>query len=217
MEQERTLATLQWAHEETLEQATLQSEASTRQKTLQTERALHTLNEESRLAEMKVQAEQQRLAQEMTLKTQEAEVKLRLQELADVFEAALLAAHLARQRDKHAAELELEEESNRAKIALLEKEAEIARLQQEVRNLIQEPDLLSRFIDKLPQLAAEMPDIQELRVLQTGNGDAAFDAVSTFVAKMLAMAESLGLPLQLNGLKSTSSQQGDGAGNGDSA
>ncbi len=69
-------------------------------------------------------------------------------------------------------------------------------MQQEVRNLINEPDLMSRLIDKLPEIAAEMPEISELRVLQTGNGDATLDTLASFVAKMLALAESLGIPLQ---------------------
>jgi hypothetical protein len=57
---------------------------------------------------------------------------------------------------------------------------------------------MSRLIDKLPDIAAEMPEIDELRVLQTGNGDATLDTLASFVAKMLALAESLGIPLQHN-------------------
>ena len=90
-------------------------------------------------------------------------------------------------------------------MALREKEIELARLQQEVRNLISQSDLLSRLINKLPEIAAEMPEIRELRVLQTGDSDAAFDALASFIAKIVALAESLGIPLKLDKAESTSS------------
>jgi hypothetical protein len=61
--------------------------------------------------------------------------------------------------------------------------------------LVNERDLTGRLIEKLPELAAHMPDIQELKVLQTGNGDASFDALASFLSKMLALSNHLGLSL----------------------
>ncbi len=206
MEQERKLAALQRTHEETLAQAQLENETSNRQKTLQTEQALHAINEQNRLAETELQAEQQRLQREETLKKQEAELKLRLQEQEDLLQAKAQEARLARQRQEHTTQLELEEETNRVKMALREKEIEMARLRQEVRNLINQPDLLSRLIDKLPALAAEMPEIHELKVLQTGDGDTAFDTLSAFIAKMLVLAESLGISLKPDTVEAAGSQ-----------
>lgn len=37
------------------------------------------------------------------------------------------------------------------------------------------------------------PEVYELKVLQTGNGDGAFDAGSIFLARVLAVADSLGI------------------------
>jgi hypothetical protein len=65
-------------------------------------------------------------------------------------------------------------------------------------SMLYSPDLLSRLIDRLPEIAAEMPEIRELRVLQTGDSDAAFDALASFIAKIVALAESLGIPLKLD-------------------
>ena len=73
--------------------------------------------------------------------------------------------------------------------------AEIARSQQEVRNLVGQGDISARLIDKLPELAARMPEVQELKVLQLGQGDGAFDALPLFLAKLLAIAESMGVRL----------------------
>jgi hypothetical protein len=93
------------------------------------------------------------------------------------------------------AKLELQEASNRVTIALAEREAELDRLRQEIRNLINERDLSSRMIDKLPELAAHMPEVGELKVLHMGAGDGAFDALPAFLAKMLAIADSMGIRL----------------------
>jgi regulator of protease activity HflC (stomatin/prohibitin superfamily) len=196
IEQAQKLAAQQRLYEATLQQATLDNEAEARRKTLQIEQALHALQEEGRLEEEKFQAEQEALRQEVALKSQRAEVKQRLQELADAFEAVVLAARLTRRREETLTDLELEEARNRAKQAVQEKEIELSRLQQEVRNLIGQPDLLSRLLDRLPEVAAHMPQIQELRVLQTGPADPTFDSLSAFLAKMLALAESLGIPLR---------------------
>jgi hypothetical protein len=88
---------------------------------------------------------------------------------------------------------------------LREKEVELRRRVQEVRNLTSESDLLRRLIDKSAEIVAEMPDIHELKVLQTSHDDVTIEAFSNFVGKILMVAEGLGVPLQLNKttLKST--------------
>jgi len=43
-----------------------------------------------------------------------------------------------------------------------------------------------------------MPEIHELKMLQMDNADGTFDALSSFLAKMLSIAESLDIPLVTN-------------------
>ena len=107
----------------------------------------------------------------------------------------VLQANLTRQREDHELKLEVERENNQLKLEILEKEVELARLRQEVNNLVNERDLVSRLIEKLPELAAEMPEIKELKVLQTGNGDGSFDALALFLSRAFALTEHLGLSL----------------------
>jgi hypothetical protein len=194
-EQQRKLEMLSQTQVEAIERTRLDAEASARQKTLQVEQALQELAEETRLAEMNAQAEQQRIERETTLRRQESEFKLLLQDLADRLQGATLEAGLARTRQETLARLELQEATNRVKLALAEREAEIARSQQEVRNLVGQGDISARLIDKLPELAARMPEVQELKVLQLGQSDGAFDALPLFLAKLLAIAESMGVRL----------------------
>ena len=104
-------------------------------------------------------------------------------------------ASLARARQETLGQLELQEAANRVTIALAEREAEIERRWQEIHNLINERDLSRRLIEKLPKLAAHMPEIGELKVLHMGDGDSAFDALPAFLTKMLAIADSMGIRL----------------------
>ncbi|MFL5806391.1 MAG: SPFH domain-containing protein [Roseiflexaceae bacterium] len=197
-EQETTLAALRRAQEEAVEQTRLDAEASARQKTLQVEQALQELAEETRLAESRLQAEQQRLERETTLKRQESEFQLLVQEQGTLFQGRAQEAALARNRADTLARLELEEAANRVKTALAERETAIERLRQEVRNLTNQQDLSSRLIERLPELAAHMPEIHELNVLQSSSGDGAFDSLALFLAKMVALGETLGIRIGAN-------------------
>ncbi|NJM09294.1 hypothetical protein HC891_28425, partial [Candidatus Gracilibacteria bacterium] len=88
-----------------------------------------------------------------------------------------------------------DEATQRVTFAKAQNDADVARLQQEVRNLANERDIAARLIAQLPELAAQMPEIHELKVLQSGNGDGAFDALPAFLARVLAVAESMGVRL----------------------
>jgi hypothetical protein len=192
-EQENKLAALRGAQEEAIEHARLDAEASARQKALQVEQALQELAEETRLAESKLEAEQRGLERETALKQRESEFKLLVQEQETQLQSRVQEAILTRNRAEALARLELEEASNRVKTALAEREVAVERLRQEVRNLIGERDLSGRLIEKLPELAAHMPEVHELKVLQSGAGDGAFDALAVFLAKMVALGETLGI------------------------
>lgn len=194
--QEQKLAALRRAQEEALESARLNAEASARQKALQVEQILQELAEEARLAERRLEAEQQRLARETTLKQLDSELRLAVQAQEAELQNRTQAASLERTRRDTLLKLELEEAANRINTDLAQRETEIARLQQEVRNLANERDIASRLIERLPELAAQMPEIHELKVLQTGNGDSSFDRVGSFLARTLALAESLGISLR---------------------
>jgi regulator of protease activity HflC (stomatin/prohibitin superfamily) len=184
--------------EAALEQARLAAEANIRRKTLEVEEQLARLNEETRLAASELQAKQEELQRQTALKTAESDFHLLTQTQTDQLEATKQEAILARQRQEKLALLELEEAANRVKLTLLERESEIARLQQEIRNLANERDLVSRVIAQLPDLAANMPDVHELRVLQTGG----YDSLAAFLSQIKVIVESLGLAMPNGQVKS---------------
>ncbi len=194
-QQEIRLATLRRSQEEAIERTRLDADAGARQKALQVEQALRDIVEETRLAESRVQAATQQLERDATLSHQESENKLAAQTQADMLRTQIQVAELARKREIEMARLEFEEASGRLKLTLAEGEVAIDRSRQEVRNLIGERALANRLVEQLPELAAHMPEVQELRVLQTG-GDGAFDPLPDFLAKMLAVAEHMGISLR---------------------
>jgi len=192
LEQETQLADFQREHTRILEQAKLAHETQNRQKTLEIEQNLHTIAESNRLKEAESQAEQRRIDQEKQLKQVTAEFNLLIQEHADSLASKILNAQLAREAQKSKAALEIQSAENQVKMALRQREIELLKLEQEARNAIRESDLLRRLIDKSADIAAQLPEIKELKVLQT-HADMPFD---TFLAKLLSIAESLGISLQ---------------------
>ncbi len=191
--QETRLETLRREQAEALERTRLDAEASARQKTLQVEQALQILAEETRLAEITLQADQQALARETARKEQESAFNLQVQAQDEALAQRILGAVLERARRESLSQLELEEAATRVRLAQAEQEVGITRLQQEVRNLINERDLSQRLIEVLPALAAHMPEIHELKVLQTGPDGDAFGGLARFLSTVLALGDTLGL------------------------
>jgi regulator of protease activity HflC (stomatin/prohibitin superfamily) len=195
IEQEVRLAALRRQQEEAIEQTRLDAEASARQKQVQVEQTLREFTEEARLAEAQLQTRREQVARDTALQQLQAAYTLLVQSNEIEQQRRAQAADLAVKREAQLARLELEEATNRVYFAKQQSEADIARLQQEVRNLANERDIAARLIAQLPDLAAHMPEIHELKVLQSGNGDGAFDALPSFLARMLAVAESMGVRL----------------------
>jgi regulator of protease activity HflC (stomatin/prohibitin superfamily) len=193
--QEATLDALRRAQAEAITRAQLDAEAGAQRKAMDVARALQEMAEETRLATSQLEAEQQRIAREVTFKRLEAELRQAVQAQEDALRQQQQLANLEHARQGTLAQLELQEATDRVRLATAAGEAEIERVRQDVRNLIGERDLASRLVERLPELAAHMPEIHELKVLQS-SGDGAFDALPLFLAKLVSVAESLGIDLR---------------------
>jgi regulator of protease activity HflC (stomatin/prohibitin superfamily) len=193
--QELELERLRRAQAEALEKARLDAEAQIRQKTLEVERAMQALAEAARLAERQLQADQEQVARDRALKREQAELARQVQEQEAELRRQQLEAELARRREEAEARLALEDAAHQARTTQAERDAGIARLQQEVRNSVNEHALTAQMVEQLPALAEHMPEIHELKVLQTGPDAGGFDALSNFVARLMALAQSVGVQL----------------------
>ena len=172
-----------------------EQESIQQKKTLETEQALHAISEGNRLSEVEMHTAQQEIEQKTILEKQASVLKVQIQEQADFLEAQVLDARLIREKQIHQSKLDAKEKKKRLQMALQEKKMDQERMRQDIRNQINKEDLLRRLIDKSADIAAEMPDIQELKVLQTNHDDINFNSLSTFVTKILAVAENFGIPL----------------------
>lgn len=168
----------------TLEKARLDAEAEARQKALEVEQALAQITEESRLAIARLQSQLEDLERQTQLGVREADYQLLTQRHEDELQAARLNPALDRLRQEHTIKLELEERANQLRLEVLRREAEI-------RNLAEDADLMGRLIERLPELAAALPEIKDLHVLQTGSGS--YDALVNFIAQARVIADSLGI------------------------
>lgn len=191
LEQDRKLATLKQAQEEEVERARLAHDAGVRQKELQVEQALKELTEETRLADSRLEAERKRIKRETQLNQEASELAIANHAQEAQLLLRQLQATVANTRIEQMSRLELEEATAQVRQKLGEREIELARLRQEVENMIDQNGLATRMIAKLPELAAQMPDVHELKVLQTGSGD--YDSLSLFLGRVKAIAESIGV------------------------
>ena len=155
---------------------------------------LARLDEEARYNAAKLEAERAAYEQKTILQQIEAEFNLLTHQISAELEAAKQSSDLQRRQDAQHIELEMEQVASDLRLALMEREAGIERLRQEIRNLTNERDLSARLIERLPELASHLPDVDEMHVLQT-SGAGGFDALAAFLTNMRALASSMGLSL----------------------
>lgn len=193
MEQDRKLQELRQAQEEVVERTRLDTEAGARQKALDVERRLKELEEETRLGESRSESEKKRLERETVLKQQESEFALLVQKQQSQLQQQEQDATIARHRLEQMSRLELQQAAAKLRLSVEEKEAELARVRQEVENLANPNALATRLVSQLPQLAEKMPAVQELKVLQMGDTD--YNSLGVFLARVMAIGESFGVQI----------------------
>lgn len=199
LEQQARLAVLGRKQEEALEQARLASDEAVRRKVLEVEQTLREIEEQTRLAQAELEATRRQIERDTEKARLEGELNQLVQGREDALKQQQLEAEVNRRRLDRLAVLELQEAADRMEIALQERKAQIERLHQEIRNLSNERDLFGRLVAQLPEIASNMPEIHELKVLQTApDSDGSFDGLSNFIARMLAIAESFGVKLGTN-------------------
>ncbi|MBN2532944.1 MAG: hypothetical protein JXB88_08635 [Spirochaetales bacterium] len=206
-EQEQQNSLKQMKLEEQTQKARKESEERIRihntQLKIQTELEL-LKQEDQKIAEQeesRIQREKQKLEHNSILKNKESEYHLLVQNNQDTLKQAALNARLERQQSEHKVQFALEQEKNRARINHLKSEAEIEEIRQKIRNILNDNVLLSSLIDKLPEIAEHMPEIKELKILNTGGTDSTFDSLVNFITKIFAVAENLGIPVPATGKK----------------
>ncbi|MEM7183100.1 MAG: hypothetical protein AAF518_19475 [Spirochaetota bacterium] len=132
----------------------------------------------------------QRVEAEKIVASKQAE----LQELQAKLEEALanlkLQAELDREKNQRKNELDILTHENEVNFRAEEFSAKAEALFQQARNEMNHNQLTSQLIERLPQIAAEMPKIKDLKVFQSDKSDPNLDALSTFIAKIMELTQS---------------------------
>ncbi len=187
-EQESRANSIQREQEIKLTQARYEAETQQTLDEMERERQIQLLEAERSLVEQKARIEEQRLTHEAALKRVQFEHEQVIRQQDNTLKAEALQADI---------EFDLQSEQARAdREAIIQQTqhrekqlaVEINRLKQEVRNLISEKALVKEWINTLPQLAESMPDVAEMKVLQTGDSN---QQLAEFLAQQEGLFKAL--------------------------
>ncbi len=212
LEAERQIAERELEIRQARETAEIATEGELAKQRALKERELYdrTQAEKERRAKLEQEAERlaihERNATEKAKRDAELELQLKALEVVRQRTAAELetlaaqqkvdAAAAARQRAQAEQDTALEEHKSKAQALLLAREVEHARAQRAVDNDLSDGHLRARLIAALPEIAAKLPQPDELRSVTIagdgGNGAAA--SLTSLVASLLALLENRSAP-----------------------
>lgn len=168
-EQEMILAQLKLEQQEAIERTRLEAESKAQQNALRIEQKLREMTDEQRLAAEQAVLEQARLQRELMLKQANHDYLVQTEAMESQRAAQALRERLELEQQEAVVRLELERARLQVQFERQERDAQVARLHQEIRNLMNDRDLQRILIEKLPEISQNMPEIHEMRVLQTGD------------------------------------------------
>lgn len=161
-------------------------------------RELEELNQKTNLEEEKLTAKINQLELEQVQNKKEIEVAISTHELNTKLSKQELEANIERQKIEHNLKLEFQSEKETLEIKIEEQKVKIERMRQEIQNLKNNQDLFSQLISELPNIASELPNINEMKVIQTGNDDFVVNSLAGFVSKLLSIGDTLGIKTPLS-------------------
>jgi hypothetical protein len=191
----KQLDQLNQEHQRIVEGARLALETAKQNQVFETERKLFEDEQQIKVKTVGAETRKKEIGMETVLQNLEAELNLLQQKKADELDALRQSGQMERHKTEVRTQLEVEEGRGRLKLQLEEQQVKNERLRQEVRNLTNHLDLFSRLVEKLPFIAAEMPEIKELKVVQAGQGDAWVEGLTGFLGRILAIAQTMGIAL----------------------
>jgi hypothetical protein len=157
-------------------------------------REVENLTIETKLEASKLEFKTKQLEQQTLIRTKEAELHLLDENQKIEQEKLRYNAQLTRQLAENSASLKIEEEKRLLEIKYEQLMAEIEKYKLEIQNLKNNQVLFSELISELPKIAAEMPKISELKVIQTGsNDDLMVNSLSNFISKISAIGDTFGI------------------------
>lgn len=160
-----------------------------REKELDVEKRIAALQEEARIIKETHDKKLEQLGLEMEMKKQEGELYLLSQQQEAELQEIILSAKLENEKRENDARIERQEREGKLRLALEEGRIQLGRLKQEIRNLMNDRDLMGRLIKAMPDIASQLPDVDELKIIKTD--DNPLEAVSMMVSQIIAVLDTL--------------------------
>lgn len=193
--QKRELEILKQASIKAEEEERIAFEAAKRQMSLQTERELFDASEQARLKEYDYQVKLNTVKLEKELNIKENELKILQQNYLEQLENLRQNESLNRTKVENLAHIELEESKNKLEVSYQSALTKLEKERQDIRNTMSANDLFSQLIQEMPDIAAQLPEIKELKVFQSGGSEGIVENLSGFIQKMLMIAETIGIKI----------------------
>ena len=170
-----------------------EQEALKNKQKLEEEAILNKMESEKRIREKEQDLKIKNIEIEKVLNQKETELKLFSQKNIEDFEKFKLEAQLLKNKIQTEQELLLTESKNNLSLKYQEELTKIEKLKQEVENLVSTNVVLSDLVQKLPEIAAKMPQIKELKVFQSNGGDPLMDNLTVFIQRLMELISGLNL------------------------
>jgi len=158
-------------------------------------REIENINIQTTLEETKLKLEIKQLEQKEEISKKNAELKMLEENQRIEQEKIEYQAVLDKKKSEHEANMKIVYENREAEAKYEKQKVEIEKLRLEIKNLKNNQVLFSELIQELPNIAAEMPKPNELKVIQTGNDDNLLNSLTNFISKITAIGENLGINL----------------------
>jgi flotillin len=119
------------------------------------------------------------------LNEKEFELKTSLQQREHELEKLKLEADLLKEKLLKEQELFMENERNKISLQYEEEYAKISRMKQEIANIVTDNSIMKGLVEKLPEIARNMPKANEMKIFHNGEGDPMIDNLILFINKII--------------------------------
>jgi len=158
-------------------------------------RELENIALEQQLEAIKQEFKTRQIENAMALSKSETEYRLLTETQQINLDKVKYAAKSEQTVKAHELQLKIDDDKHLLDIKVQKLKAEIEKYRLEIQNLKNNQVLVSELIQELPRIAAEMPQISEMKVISTGSDDPVLANLTNFIAKISAVSESLGIKL----------------------
>jgi flotillin len=178
------------------EQESIQNKLSLEEKT-----SIHTKEMDERILAKEKQIRNKQIDMEKELFEKESALMETKQKLEDALEVIRLKAKIERENIERENSLIMEKKQNELDLLYDQEQAKIEKLKNEAKNIINSNVILTQLIRELPEIAKSMPQIKEMKIIQTNGNDPLFDNILSFLQKIFMLSDNFGSMINDQGLK----------------